>query len=77
MHVEAAGEFEQDTDGQVGEFVEVDLVLVDTEEVGELPAGHPGGQEAPLDDVRSLHRVAASLGALAVEAAAGGPRVPP
>ncbi|MFJ4843301.1 hypothetical protein [Streptomyces sp. NPDC088746] len=75
VHVEVMGEFEQDADGQVGEFFEVDLVLVGTEEIGELPAGRPGGQEAPLDDVRSLHRVAAPLGALAAKATAGGDRL--
>ncbi|WP_331747618.1 hypothetical protein OG365_40995 (plasmid) [Streptomyces sp. NBC_00853] len=75
VHVEAAGEFEQDADGQVGEFFQVDLVLVDAEEVGELPAGHPGGQEAPLDDVRSLNGVAAPLPALAAKASAGGHRL--
>lgn len=33
------GEFEQDADGQVGDVYEVAPVLVDAEEVGELPAG--------------------------------------
>ncbi|WPW32712.1 hypothetical protein P6B95_38630 [Streptomyces atratus] len=74
VHIEAAGEFEQDADGQVGEFVEVDLVLVDAEEVGELPAGHARGQEPALDDVGALHRLAAPLGALAARGSAVGAR---
>lgn len=43
-------------------------MLVDTEEVGELLSGHARGQEAALDDVGALDRLAAPLGALAARA---------
>ncbi|MFF1423100.1 hypothetical protein [Streptomyces sp. NPDC058280] len=40
VEVEAAGEFEDDVQGLVGQVVQGDVVFVDAEEVGELPRGH-------------------------------------
>ncbi|MFE7425680.1 hypothetical protein [Streptomyces sp. NPDC057545] len=40
MEVEAAGEFEDDVQGLVGQVVQGDVVFVDAEEVGEFPGGH-------------------------------------
>lgn len=71
VHVQAAGEVEQYMDGQIGKFFEVDLVLVDAEEVGELPGGHTGGEQAAFEDVILLGgAVPATSGALAAGAGA-------